>query len=496
MNILFVAKGMCIWNSLMGTTFTKLRRLNGVYDIVDSSRTGTDRRWMLDDWDKINSICSINQSIWYNNESPGRWFAGTTNIAGGRNSDCFCNQNDLSTFTSDDCDPGNMQCFLKWSFIPVNQSFVSNEKIMSYFGTCPELTDVCSTITVDAPSPYDICNGDYNAVTTPPNGFINEMNIFENRNSSARNKYIYFDHSQFRWLCGSIYSPCSNDFLNGANLDGTLLYKGGQNNVGTPSWFSGSDGSITITSGGTFTVEEWGDNVDPSGTATFTCNPPLPTMDPTTAEPTSPITAEPTTSEPTTSSPTTSQPTTSDPTTAEPTTAEPTTINPTTAEPTTAMPTTSMPTTYMPTTSMPTTSEPTTKSPTRAPLDPGQTNPPTEDPTTSAPTTSMPTTPDPTSADPTTAEPTTDEPTSAMPSRSPLGDGETYRPTDPPTATPTSSAPTTDQPTAADPTTTAMPTGSPTEYKRDDDDDPPNAAPARNFSTIAIALLFVYLLFI
>jgi len=425
---------ICAWNF----KYSPRRQNNGVYRIVDDTQTGTNREWVMDDFTPTSYLnCLSYPEYFWNAAGNGRWYMGSEPNLGGTNGHCFCSASGLQAFTSADCPTGNLYCVSGFSQ-------VQDEDVQIYFGTCPQLSDVCTSLRVTAAAPYDFCNGIYDAIA-PPDDLINQMNIFQNRDGTAPNSLLYFDQNQNRWQCANTYKPCTTDFssqsVRNASYTGTLYYWGGQDDFGTPLWFDDT-GGITTSTGQTFTVNSWGEQNDNNGVATFECNPVGPTVDPTSSPSNNPtsVTTTPTgapTRGTTTESPTKSP--TKEPTnlpskspTNNPTTADPTTANPTTADPTTASPTTPAPTTV---------------APTLGPTVPGQTRAPSGSPTT---------------ADPTRA--VTDTPT-ANPTRSPLPAGQTHSPT---MGNPTTS-PTTGEPTG-------QPSEEPTEYRRqtttaDDTDD-------------------------
>ena len=302
--------------------------------------------------------------------------------------------------TTLDCSDNNWICF-DGSGSAQQSQYLDNGTIT--FQRCPELTTVCSRIQIEAPEPFDLCNGFYNAVDPSQDApFINddldnEINIFRNFNDNRVNRYVYFDHTQWRWVCAIEYRPNQQNYAVGytEQYDNgysgfTMLYRGADLDAGTPSWFqlqqlsnlinpTSERWNIAVSANqGTFTVSDWknGSTSMTGGDAVFTCNPPgtdEPTTSPTTAIPTTitptdtptGVTGTPTTATPgptmITKSPS-DAPTTSEPT--PPTTAEPTDIPTNTPEPSPS------PTDYQRAPFTPPTGSPNTASPANSTLTP------------------------------------------------------------------------------------------------------------------------------
>ena len=206
----FLNIDICVWNSL----FNGRRLNNGIYNIVDDSKSGTDRNWIMDDFTSpYTEICQTYAKYFWNYDGNGRWFVGDYNIKDTDKGDCFCSSSGKSDPLTETCNDDEYYCGDQVSVFSTEIKIDNNIEI--YFGLCPQLSDYCSSITVSSTDGYTECDGTYEAIDAP-NGLINEMNIYKNQDSSNKeNQYLYFDHTDFRWLTNNnmlyiIISKCCN----------------------------------------------------------------------------------------------------------------------------------------------------------------------------------------------------------------------------------------------------------------------------------------------
>ena len=87
--------------------------------------------------------------------------------------------------------------------------------------------------------------------------------------ATFRARYVYFDHSQWTWVCSEAFKPCSDEFstardaLYNHSVHGDLIYKGA--GKGSPA-FDTIRGAAQ-----TWTLENWGNQTHRDATAVFTC---------------------------------------------------------------------------------------------------------------------------------------------------------------------------------------------------------------------------------